>query len=350
MFVRVAPEQNDTLEGIAEPSENAVLVGQDLAANLTAHAYKVGKLPHALLLAGPRGIGKATLAFRLAYHLLKHPTRETAPTTLERPDPDSALFRQIAQGAHPATLHLTRPFDEKKKKFSTVVSVDEIRRVSRFLSMTSHDGSYRVVIVDAADDMNRNAANALLKNLEEPPSRTIFLLIAHSLGTLPPTIRSRCQLVRLAPLGPSDLVEATEAIGVALPREAQARDQVLARAGGSVRKAILLSVFGGLDILNAVDDLAASRPLDVGMAQRVADAVGGRDQEIRFDAMNEYVLDRTADAAALAAQQGRSDRASKLSHIWQQMRIAIVETDTYNLDRRQHTLNLMLRLHETLRM
>src|SRR5690606_28916285 len=109
---------------------------------------------------------------------------ESAPETLGDADISSPLFRQIASGSHPSILHLTRPFDEKRKVFRTVVTVEEIRRVNRFLSMTSHDGSYRVVIVDSADDMNANAANALLKNLEEPPARTIFLLISHSPGRL----------------------------------------------------------------------------------------------------------------------------------------------------------------------
>ncbi len=112
-------------------------------------------------------------------------------------------------------LHLTRPANEKTKGFKTVVTVDEIRRVNRFLSMTSHDGGYRVVIVDPADDMNVNAANALLKNLEEPPSRTVFILISHSPGGLLPTIRSRCQMVRLSPLGNDDLIAALSAVRAA---------------------------------------------------------------------------------------------------------------------------------------
>ena len=197
MFERIAPEQHDTLDGIPEPAENPHLFGHGEAASMLAAAYRAGKLPHALLFAGPLGVGKATLAFHLAYHLLKFPRHESAPAELAKPDPDSALFRQIAIGAHPSVLHLTRPANEKTKGFKTVVTVDEIRRVNRFLSMTSHDGGYRVVIVDPADDMNVNAANALLKNLEEPPSRTVFILISHSPGGLLPTIRSRCQMVRL---------------------------------------------------------------------------------------------------------------------------------------------------------
>ncbi len=164
IFERLAPEQYDTIEGIPEPAENARLIGHKEASNMLAAAYRSGKLSHALLLAGPQGIGKATLAFHLARHLLRHPSPETAPDELEGPDTASSLFRQIATGAHPSVLHLTRPMNEKTKSFKTVVTVDEVRRINRFLSLTSHDGSYRVVIVDPADDMNTNAANALLKN------------------------------------------------------------------------------------------------------------------------------------------------------------------------------------------
>ncbi len=146
------------------------------AASRLATAYRDGKLPHALLLAGPPGIGKATLAYHLAHHLLFHPDAGGARRTrLETPDPKSPLLRQIATARHPSVLHLTRPWDEKNKRFKTVLSVDEIRRVGRFLSLTSHDGGYRVVVIDPADDMNTNAANALLKNLEEPPARTLFI-------------------------------------------------------------------------------------------------------------------------------------------------------------------------------
>ncbi|TIX19989.1 DNA polymerase III subunit delta', partial [Mesorhizobium sp.] len=208
IFERIAPEQHDTLDGVPEPSETPFLIGHSQAAGMLTAAYRAGKLPHALIFSGPVGIGKATLAFHLAHHLLKHPDFAQAPESLATPDPASSLFRQIATGAHPGVLHLTRPLNDKTKSFKTVVTVDEIRKVNRFLSLTSHDGSYRVVIVDPADDMNTNAANALLKNLEEPPARTLFILIVHAPGSLLPTIRSRCQVVRLTPLDAEDLMAA----------------------------------------------------------------------------------------------------------------------------------------------
>src|SRR5688500_13686920 len=117
MFERIAPEQHDTLDGIPEPAETPDLFGHSEAASMLAAAYRAGKLPHALLFAGPLGVGKATFAFRLAYHLLIFPRYESAPAELAKPDPESSLFRQIAIGAHLSVLHLTRPANEKTKGF-----------------------------------------------------------------------------------------------------------------------------------------------------------------------------------------------------------------------------------------
>jgi len=350
MFERIAPEQHDTLDGIPEPSENPHLFGHREAASMLASAYHAGKLPHALLLAGPLGAGKATLAFHLANHLLKFSRRQSAPAELAAPEPESALFRQIAIGAHPSVLHLTRPWDEKNKKFKTVVSVDEIRRVSRFLSMTSHDGGYRVVIVDPADDMNTNAANALLKNLEEPPARTVFILISHSPGGLLPTIRSRCQMVRLLPLEKADLISALSQFDIPPPADESGRDALSGRSGGSVRMAILLTQYGGLEIAEAMDAMARSSTIDIADAHRLADAVAGRDRAIQFDIFNRHVLDLFAGAASQAALEGDMRRAGGYSRSWEESRVAIEETGTYNLDRKQHALNMIQRLQDTFRM
>src|SRR5690606_35641741 len=209
------------------------------ARGLLASAIDAGKLHHALLLAGPQGIGKATLSFHLAYHLFSNRRTEGEGVFLADPDPASQAFRLIAQGAHPSLLHLTRPFMEKERKFRTVITVEEIRRLSRFLSMTSFDGGYRVVIVDPAEDMNTSAANALLKSLEEPPPRTIFILITHSPGRLLPTIRSRCQTMRLQPLDNDLLADLLARLGTDLPDDPAARNAFFAQAGGSARNAFL---------------------------------------------------------------------------------------------------------------
>ncbi|RJT38597.1 DNA polymerase III subunit delta' [Mesorhizobium waimense] len=350
IFERIAPEQHDTLDGVPEPSETPRLVGHAQAAAMLTSAYRFGKLPHALILAGPVGIGKATLAFHLAHHLLKHPAFSQAPDALAVPDRASSLFRQIATGAHPSVLHLTRPANDKTKSFKTVVTVDEIRKVSRFLSLTSHDGSYRIVIVDPADDMNINAANALLKNLEEPPARTLFILIVHAPGSLLPTIRSRCQMVRLTPLDAEDLMSVLQGIEPPPPEEPAARAALAERAGGSARNAILLTQYGGLEIAAALDALVGARKSDVNSAYRLAEAVGGRDQAIQFDIFNRHALDLLSNGASEAALAGDLARAKTLSDTWHEALNAISETDTYNLDKKQHALTMIDRLNSVMRM
>lgn len=343
---RLAPEQHDTLSGIAEPSENPELIGHVEAQQMLLAAQRAGRLPHAVVLAGPQGIGKTTFAFGFARHLLSG--SEPAPDgRFTRVDVQTPLFRQIASGAHPSVLHLTRPANERTKGFKTVLSVDEIRRIGRFLSMTSGDGSCRIVIIDPADDMRAAAANALLKNLEEPPARTIFVLIAHSPGALLPTIRSRCQVIRLAPLNPAEL-EQVLAKADQLAVDECARDALIARSGGSARAAIVLQQYGGVEIATALDRLATA-PIDIAASHRLAEAVSGRDSAIQFDVFNGRALELLSNAAAEAAQSGDIKRAKKLSDAWHLARIAITETATYNLDQKQHALTMISRLNNVLK-
>ncbi len=344
---RLAPEQYDTIENVPEPAEQPLLFGHEHQRAALAAAYRAGKLPHALLFAGPQGIGKATLAYHLARHLLVHPDPAAAPAELAEAEPGSALFRQVASGAHPAVLHLTRPVNDKAKGFKSVITVDEVRRVSRFLAMTAHDGSHRIVIVDPAEDMNANAANALLKNLEEPPRRTLFVLIGHSPGRLLPTIRSRCQVMLFHPLPPAELAAAVE--GAGLPIAAATAAAVAERAAGSPREAILLTHYGGLEISEALDALVGGERINLAKAHRLADAVAGRDRAIQFEIFNRYVQDVISRAAGEAARAGDRRRANRLAEVWQSTLATTDDAITYNLDRKQHVLGIVHGLHAALR-
>lgn len=348
MYERIAPEQHDSLDGIPEPSETPRVFGHDAEAGQLIAAHHAGKLPHALIFAGPRGIGKASLAFQLAHYLLAHPSATDAPREFQPRDPSSSLYRQVASGAYPSVLHLTRPLNERTKGFRTALTVDEVRRVGRFLGLTAHDGGYRIVIVDPADDMNTNAANALLKRLEEPPARTVFVLVAHSLGRLLPTIRSRCQLVRFQPLGDDAMLAALTAIDKE-PQEA-ARAALLARAAGSVRAAVMLTDYGGVEITDALEKLVGASDPPAAETHRLAEAIAGRDQTIQLGIFNEHALELLARAARRAVERGESERADRISQAWQNSRIAILEADTYNLDRKQHVLSMIARLNDTFRM
>lgn len=342
-IVRLAPEQHDTIDGIPEPAEARRLVGHAEAVAHVAAAFRAGRLHHALLLVGPSGIGKASFAFQLAHHVLAHPDAASAPPAFETIDQGSALYRQVAQGAHPAVLHLTRPFNDKSKSFRSAVTVDEIRRIGRFLSMTAHDGAYRIVIVDPADDMNANAANALLKNLEEPPARTLFVLIAHSSGSLLPTIRSRCQVIKFSPLQPAELRTVLEGFDINLPGDVGA---LADKAGGSVREALLLLEYGGLEIAQAVERMADTAGFDAGAAIRIADAVSARDAAVAFSLFNRTVLDVLADRARAAALAGDGSAADRLARTWSDAEQRIGEVETFNLDKKAHAIGLLRMLSD----
>ena len=341
----LAPIRHDSLPDTPEPSENPALFGHVTIANGLAADYRAGRLHHGLLLSGPAGIGKATLAFHLAKHLLQHPDPLTAPTALTLLDPASSLARQVASDAHPSVLHLTRPVNERTKGFKSAVTADEVRRINRFLSHTAHDGGWRIVIIDPADDMNRNAANALLKNLEEPPTRTLFILIAHQAGGLLPTIRSRCRLVRLQPLAADDLRKAVGAVRPDLP---PLPDAVIDSSGGSVREALLDLAFGGQDISHATQTLLEGRRLDVVRLQTLAETVAGRNAGIRYDLFTARLLDRLAAMAGAAADAGDAARADRLAALWQETSRATGEADAYNLDRKQHVSGQLTLIHAAL--
>jgi DNA polymerase-3 subunit delta' len=293
----------DRVEGAPHPREAARLFGQAQAEAQLLAGLASGRLHHGWLLAGPRGVGKATLAWRFARAALAHhpggglfaPPR---PTSLDIP-PDHPVARRLAAGAEPGLLAIRRATDEKTGRLRAQITVDEVRRLRDFFGLSATDGGRRVVIVDAADEMNTAAANAILKLLEEPPAGALLLLIAHRPAALLPTIRSRCRLLRLAPLGPADLAAALEqALG-----EAPANPAALAElAGGSAGEAVRMIAGEGLALYARLVGLLAGLPrLDRPALHALADEVAGRGAEARFDLtlrLMELALGRLARAAA----------------------------------------------------
>ena len=254
-----APPEADRLGEFPHPRETHALFGHRAAEATLAQAFAGGRLHHAWLLAGRAGIGKATLAYHMARHMLARPEeRDPAAATLDVP-PGSAATRQVARLAHPGLLVLRRPYDLKSKRLLSVISVDEVRRLRGFLGLTGAEGGWRVVIVDSADELNANAANALLKSLEEPPPRALFLLVTSQPSGLLPTIRSRCRRLDLAPLDAESLQRAAEAAleaaGLKRP-PADAWPQLARLADGSVRAALQLAT-GGVDLNTAADWIKA---------------------------------------------------------------------------------------------
>ncbi|WP_064691652.1 DNA polymerase III subunit delta' [Rhizobium aegyptiacum] len=324
------------LDGAIWPAENTKLFGHEEAEAFLAQSYRSGKGHHAILIEGPEGIGKATLAFRFANHVLSHADPDAAPETIGDPDPASAVSRQIASGASHNLLHLARPVDEKTGKVKSAITVDEVRRAGKFFSQTSATGNWRIVIIDPADDMNRNAANAILKILEEPPKRALFLVLSHAPGRLLPTIRSRCLPLKLAPLADEALIAALAHLGLS------GEGGVLSAAKGSVGEALKLLNYGGGEIIACYDEVfSAEGPTARKAMHRLAEALSGKESDTIFDFFVSHVGDDIMSRARAAAGEGQIATAERLARLYSNITERLAVSDAYNLDRKQTIISIL---------
>ena len=289
----------DRVPGAPHPREAGRVIGQAGAVADFLRSAGTGRLHHAWLLAGPRGVGKATLAWAIARWLLD----AGAPDALDT-DPDSPLARRMRALSEPRLTLIRRPFNEKTGRHSAEITVEEIRRLLGFFHLSATDGGRRVAIIDAADEMNPSAANALLKLLEEPPPGAVLLLVAHRPARLLPTIRSRCRLLRLGPLAPGPMAEVLEQAGAQVdPGEAAG---LAALSGGSAGEALRLLGQDGLGAYRRLLGLLATLPrLDRQAAARIAEAAAARAQGEGdpFD-LTVTLLDRLLSRLALAGLSG----------------------------------------------
>lgn len=316
----------DRVLGAAHPRDTMHLIGQDAAETSFLDAYNTGRLHHGWLMIGPRGTGKATLAYRIARFLLSQPSDDGGmfgapekPTSLDT-DPEHPVARRMAAGAEPGLFVLRRPVDEKTKRLKSAITVDEVRKLKNFFAMSSADGGRRVVIVDAADEMNVNAANAILKLLEEPPERATLLLVTHQPSRLLPTIRSRCRELRLSSLNEQDMAQA---LTQAMPETELDQNALAALTSGSVGEAIRMTNLSGPAIYAELVGLFASLPrMDRARAQRLADAAAQRGAEDKLDMLVDLIalaLARLARAGALGvtpspeATAGEAEMIARLS-------------------------------------
>ncbi len=284
-----ARPEPDAIDGAPHPRDTATLIGQSRAEADFLAAAALGRLHHAWLITGPRGIGKATLAWRIARFLLTD-TADDGGLFGEAPPPPTSLdvsmdhpvCARLAAHSEPRFALIRRAYDEKAARLKQDITVEEIRRLKNFFSMSATDGGRRVVIVDSADEMNVNAANALLKLLEEPPANVVILMISHQPSRLLPTIRSRCRELRCAALAPDDLATALQnALGDTALEASPS--ELTALAQGSVGDALQLVAQGGLGIYREIGALAASMPnVDRARLVKLADSAAGKNAQARF--------------------------------------------------------------------
>lgn len=264
-------EGNDNVapaSSLAPPRENGEVLGHDAIEQSLLSLYNAGKLPHALIFAGPMGVGKTTMAFRVARFLLKHGSDNSSqgglfgdapePPTNMHVAPADPIAHKVASGGHPDLRTIERPMDERKGTRKNAVDVETARSIAPFLRMSASDGGWRVVIVDEADTMNYFAQNAILKILEEPPPKALLILICNRLGTMLPTIRSRCRTFHFSPL---DRTTTTSLLKRALPQATSGEIALLTElSDGSMGRAMALQEEGGVSTLNAILDFLGQWP------------------------------------------------------------------------------------------
>ncbi|MEM6304368.1 MAG: DNA polymerase III subunit delta' [Pseudomonadota bacterium] len=314
----------DQLTGARHPRDTAQLIGQAAAETAFIEAFNTGKLHHAWLLTGPRGVGKATLAWRIARFLLATPEDNggmfaaAPPTTLEI-DPEHPVARRIASGGEGGLKSITRTINPETKRMRKQIVVDDIRALNGFFQMSAAEGGRRVVIIDDADEMNPNAANALLKMLEEPPARATLLLISHQPSALLPTIRSRCRTLRLSTLSPDQMAQALALSGAEVEGDASA---LAALSGGSVGGALRLSLMGGLATYAELVALMETLPrLDRARALKLAEAAAQRGGEEKLRLLFTLIdlmlarLARTGASGAAPESQAATKEAQTFARL-----------------------------------
>ncbi|HZT88059.1 MAG TPA: DNA polymerase III subunit delta' [Stellaceae bacterium] len=351
------------MSGAPAPRTNPLLLGHEPAERTLRELFETSRLPHALLLCGPRGIGKATLAFRFARFVLARSSTEAAllpapkaGASLAIPE-ESGVFRRVAAGGHADLLTVERAYDPKRRRMRSEIVVEDARQIAEFLRLTPAEGGWRIVIVDGADEMNRNAANALLKIVEEPPRRVLLLVVAHSPGRLLPTIRSRCQRLSLAPL-PTPIVR--QLLRRYRPDLADGEAEALALlAEGSIGRAVELADAGGLELYRSLLALAAR--VDPTALHALADRLTRPNTEDAYAMAADLLAQILGRAAVIGAGAGSEDAAGEGEALrqlsrrapparWAALREEVTQTfsrtDDLNLDRKQAIMGAFFAIAE----
>jgi DNA polymerase III subunit delta' len=351
---------------------NPDLVGHDQTENLLADAFHGERMAHAWLISGPKGIGKATLAHRFSRYVLSQGVDgdsdgmglfgddlpETSIGSLWT-DPESTVFRRITAGGHADLMCIERSLNKQGKLRNEIV-IDDVRGIGGFLSLTAAEGGWRVVIIDSADEMNRNAANAVLKVLEEPPARALLVLLSHSPGRLLPTIRSRCRKLVMPGLSGGDMDALLERY---LPDVSPGDRAELGKlADGSIGRAIDLSRAGGIGLYRDILGLLRTCPgVDVPELHKLAGNWSkiGADQTfstamdilrnilsrlIRGFAANGIVEGVAAEETEIFQRLSSTADLDRWLKVWEKINNLLDRTNAINLDRKQVVLNIFLEI------
>ena len=328
-------DEADKVDGAPHPRHATMLVAHRAQERDLLAAFKADRLPHAIILGGPEGIGKATLAWRFARFLVANPDPAAAAEATDLAvAPSSRAAAAVGALSHPDVIVLRREINEKTRRFYSEIRADDVRRAIGLFQRAAGAGGYRICIIDSAEDLNRSSANALLKLIEEPPPRSLFLMIAHRPGLLLPTIRSRAQVLRFAPLHPPEIVEVVASLGapwVDLP--ATGVSAAAERAGGSAKTALRLLGQRGVELHRHVAHILDQLPrVDWREVHKLADQTSGRDGEVALEGLLATAYDWIGSKVRHAA--GPASGLVVYAEAWDAIAAQAREVDALNLDKR----------------
>ncbi len=340
-----APE-SDVYPGARPPRSAPALIGHAQAQSELLDAYRSGRLAHAWLIAGPEGVGKATLAWAFARFVLANPDPKAAVAVRDLHVPEThSVSRTLAAHAHPDFAILRRAWNSKAKSFFGDIRVDDVREAQGVFRLAASSGGWRILLVDAADDLNRAGANALLKTIEEPPTQALALIVAHRPGRLPPTIRSRCRRLTLEPLAPAEIAEIVRGQGSPWSEHsAAAIAQAAERAGGSAREALRRLDPQSQPTGALIDAVVARLPdVDWRAAMRLADRFAGA---AGVEPHERFVLAIYDWLGARVRTTSEPARRETLAELWDKARGAARDVEALNIDRKIHALALLQEIAE----
>jgi DNA polymerase-3 subunit delta' len=341
---------SDAFAGAPHPRHAQALIGHAAAEAELLSAYRDGRLAHAWLIGGPQGVGKATLAWRFARFVLANPdpnakgVREAADLHV---DPNNPAARHLSALAHPDFSLMRREWKTNPKRLATEISVDDVRQALQIFHLAAAFGGWRVSIVDCAEDLNRSSANALLKMIEEPPQRSLILIVSHRPGQVIATIRSRCRRLSLDPLAENDIVKVIAGLG---PPWSESDPAAIAsaarRANGSAREALARLAPESEEIGALIESSIGGLPRpDPRAVAKLAEALGPRTANEAYQAFHRDLYDWLAAHAFRTVSSAA--RAEEIAALWNRIRAAARETEALNLDRKLHVLAVFAEIAAT---
>lgn len=337
-----------------EPKDNTYLIGCEELEKMFLDAWKNNSMHQSWLISGIKGVGKTTLAYKIARFLLSDDKEKKEDLSSLDISPDCATFRQISKGSHPEFKLIERGYlkTERQKiikaindgnymsdeeladlKKTNVITVEDVRSINEFLSKKSADGKWRVVIVDSVDEMNSSSANAILKILEEPPHKSIILLISHNPGILLPTIKSRCIKLHLNPLKENQVASLLRRYRSELSEDVIKKVAMI--SGGSIGNAITYADCNALDFYDRIYSLATSgNDFKISEMLEFCDEVSS--DEDNYNLFKELVL------KFLVEQMRSLNKVDDTADVYDKIIKLFKETEILNMDKRQAVMTIMV--------